>query len=192
MKQIASFEELQRELKQFKKYYLLLYKKGTENSDCAYNGLLKANYNSDNIAVADVNEVRDIHTIYQITSAPTLLEFHEAKLINAHKGCHTEQFYTTLFSEASFTSIKKGEGEAQQKRVTVYSTPTCSWCTTLKNHLNKHGIKYSDIDVSKDQQKAEEMTRRSGQRGVPQTDIGGQMIVGFDKTKINTLLNINE
>jgi hypothetical protein len=35
------------------------------------------------------------------------------------------------------------------------------------------------------------MVRKSGQQGVPQTEINGQMIVGFDKTKINSLLGIN-
>ena len=45
-------------------------------------------------------------------------------------------------------------------------------------------------DVSKDQKAAEEMVLRSGQQGVPQTDINGQMIVGFDKNRINQLLEI--
>jgi glutaredoxin len=47
------------------------------------------------------------------------------------------------------------------------------------------------VDVSKDQKAAEEMVRRSGQQGVPQTDINGEMIVGFDRNRINTLLGIN-
>ncbi len=34
------------------------------------------------------------------------------------------------------------------------------------------------------------MMARSGQQGVPQTDIGGEMIVGFDKNRINLLLEI--
>jgi glutaredoxin len=37
---------------------------------------------------------------------------------------------------------------------------------------------------------AEEMVRRSGQQGVPQTDINGEIIVGFDKARINRLLDI--
>ncbi len=57
--------------------------------------------------------------------------------------------------------------------------------------MDQNAIKYKEIDVSKDQKAAEAMVRKSGQQGVPQTDIGGQMIVGFDKVKINTLLGIN-
>ena len=34
------------------------------------------------------------------------------------------------------------------------------------------------------------MVRKSGQQGVPQTDIGGTIIVGFDKVRINELLEI--
>ena len=46
------------------------------------------------------------------------------------------------------------------------------------------------MDVSKDQSAAERMVQKSGQQGVPQTEINGRMIVGFDKTKINQLLEI--
>ena len=49
---------------------------------------------------------------------------------------------------------------------------------------------YSEINVSKDQNAAEAMVRKSGQQGVPQTDINGTMVIGFDKVKINKLLGI--
>jgi glutaredoxin-like YruB-family protein len=80
--------------------------------------------------------------------------------------------------------------EKPAKNVTVFTTPTCSWCTTLKRHLDAHQIRYREVDVSKDQKAAEAMVRRSGQQGVPQTDINGQMIVGFDRERINRLLDI--
>ena len=34
------------------------------------------------------------------------------------------------------------------------------------------------------------MVKKSGKQGVPQTNINGQMIVGFDQAKINSLLGI--
>jgi glutaredoxin-like YruB-family protein len=118
-----------------------------------------------------------------------LLVFEGKSFIKTVKGCNDEGFYKSLFESALFTA-KQDAGEKPQKRVTVYSTPTCSWCTTLKRHLDQHGVRYKEIDVSKDQKAAEAMTRKSGQQGVPQTDINGQMIVGFDKNKIDTLLEI--
>ncbi len=73
----------------------------------------------------------------------------------------------------------------------VYSTPTCSWCTTLKRYLDENRIRYREIDVSKDQVATEGKVKKSGQQGVPQTEIDGQVIVGFDKEKINMLLQIH-
>jgi glutaredoxin len=47
------------------------------------------------------------------------------------------------------------------------------------------------VDVSRDPAAARDMVRRSGQSGVPVIDIGGRIIVGFDRPKINKLLGIN-
>ena len=74
--------------------------------------------------------------------------------------------------------------------ITIYSTQTCPYCVQLKNYLKEQGFKYQDIDVSKDQKKAEEMIEKSGQMGVPVADIDGQIIVGFNKEKIKKILNI--
>ena len=72
----------------------------------------------------------------------------------------------------------------------MYSTPTCTWCTTLKSYLDQKQIRYREINVASDTSAAEAMVRKSGQQGVPQTEINGQMIVGFDKIRINQLLEI--
>jgi len=69
-------------------------------------------------------------------------------------------------------------------KITVYSTPTCPWCYTLKDFLKEKNIKFEDIDVSKNQKKLEEMIMKSGQMGVPQIEINGKIIVGFDKAAI--------
>ena len=45
-------------------------------------------------------------------------------------------------------------------------------------------------DVSRDQAAARDMVRRSGQMGVPVIDIGGKIVVGFNRPQINTLLGI--
>jgi glutaredoxin len=47
------------------------------------------------------------------------------------------------------------------------------------------------VNVAANQKAAEEMARNSGQQGVPQTDINGEIIVGFDKPRIDRLLGIN-
>ena len=76
--------------------------------------------------------------------------------------------------------------------VTVYSTPTCQYCKHAKEFLNEHGVQFTNIDVSEDPAKAEEMIRKSGQMGVPVIDIDGKIIVGFDKPALKAALGIAE
>lgn len=75
--------------------------------------------------------------------------------------------------------------------VKLYSTPTCVYCKTLKAYLGKNKIEFEEIDVSKDEQQLQNMIKRSGQMGVPVVDIDDQIIIGFDKEKIDKLLKIN-
>lgn len=77
------------------------------------------------------------------------------------------------------------------KNVIVFSTSTCSWCKKLKNYLRQKKIRYKDIDVSRDAKAARDMMRKSGQSGVPQMWIDNRPVVGFDKAKIDRLLNLS-
>jgi glutaredoxin-like YruB-family protein len=173
------------------KNYVLLFKKGSEASDCSYNSIANSLQEIEkiNIMSADVTMVRDIHGIYNITSVPSLMIFEGNKYVKTIKGCSDDSFYKSLFESSLFSAKQETEGKSQ-KRITLYTTPTCSWCTTIKRHFDQHGIKYTNIDISKDKTAAEAMVKKSGQQGVPQTDIAGEIIVGFDKKRINSLLGI--
>lgn len=192
MIQVKSLQDFKEKLEKDNDNWLLLYKESSENSDCAYSSLENAiSKSKENLQIfaADVNEVKDIHSEFNVETVPTLLKFEKSEFKAVYKGCNDESYYTSLFSESIYS--KSGSKDAlKQKSVTVYSTPTCSWCTRLKNYLKENKIKYRDIDVSKDQKAAEEMVKRSGQQGVPQSVIGGQHIVGFDKAKIDNLLGL--
>jgi glutaredoxin-like YruB-family protein len=78
----------------------------------------------------------------------------------------------------------------RQKRVIIFSTPTCSYCRKAKSYLKDKGIRFKDIDVSRDMKAAHDMERRTGQRGVPVLLINNQPVTGFDIPKINRLLGI--
>lgn len=192
IKEVTSQAEMLKQFNGKKKNYTLLYKKGTDNSDCSLRNIKAAleKVSDINIVAADVTTVRDIHPNYGVKSVPTLLVFEGNNFVKTVKGCNDTNYYISLFDSALYTA-KANDNEKPQKRVTVYSTPTCTWCNALKTHLRKNNIRFTDIDVSKDQKAAEAMVKKSGQQGVPQTDINGQLIVGFDKQKINMLLGIN-
>ncbi|MBN2668939.1 MAG: glutathione S-transferase N-terminal domain-containing protein [Bacteroidales bacterium] len=189
MQTIHSHQELLDLIQSEKKAYCLLFKKGSEISDCAFRSISEGLIDNVVIATADVNEVRDIHEKYGITSVPTLMIFENGLYQNMDKGCNDVAYYRSLFAENIFSASNDAEAKPQ-KRVTVYSTPTCTYCNQIKKYFNEKGIKYRDVDVSKDQKAAEAMVKRSGQQGVPQTDINGQIVIGFDRIKINQLLGI--
>jgi glutaredoxin len=46
------------------------------------------------------------------------------------------------------------------------------------------------VDVSRDPAVARDMIHRSGQGGVPVIDIGGRLVIGFDRPKIDQLLGL--
>ena len=192
MIEVRSHAELLEKVGKLDRAYLLLYKKGSEQSDCAYENLSAAlkEHNDVDAFVADTNTVRHIHPHYRVTSAPTLVIFEKGEFRNVVKGCHHPGFFHSIFENA-FVALN-ADPDKPSKSVTVYSTPSCSWCNTLKTYLRKNGIHFTDVDVSRDQSAAEEMVRRSGQQGVPQTDINGEIIVGFDRARISRLLEISE
>jgi len=74
--------------------------------------------------------------------------------------------------------------------VKIYSTPTCVYCKTLKEYLKNRDIGFEDIDVSKDEKELQKMIKDSGQMAVPVVNIDGEIVIGFDKEKIDKLLNI--
>ena len=189
-REIQSNLELIDNLKKDGRAYVLLYKSGSELSQCAIQQINEASGGKEEIQLfkADVSVVRDIHPNYPVTTVPSLLSFEKGEFVNVIKGCNDVNYYRALFDNIVYHA-KEGE-KAPQKRVTVYSTPNCSWCTTLKSYLKKNTIQFWDVDVSKDQKRAEEMVRKSGQQGVPQTDINGQIVVGFNQARINELLEI--
>jgi len=77
-------------------------------------------------------------------------------------------------------------------QVKVYSTQSCPYCVTLKEFLKASNVAFEDVDVSFDQKLQQEMIDKSGQMGVPVVDIDGEIVVGFDRERIVSLLKINE
>ncbi len=72
--------------------------------------------------------------------------------------------------------------------ITMYSTPSCTYCRKAKEYFREHGIRFTEHDVSRDQRRADEMVRKSGQSGVPVIDVNGRVIVGFNQPEIERAL----
>lgn len=77
-------------------------------------------------------------------------------------------------------------------KIRIFSTPSCPYCVTLREYLKDKGFEFEGIDVSQDQKALDEMVEKSGQMGVPVIEIDGQIVIGFDKEKINEILKIKD
>lgn len=76
------------------------------------------------------------------------------------------------------------------KKVKIYSTPTCPFCIRTKQFLKENNIIFEDFDVSTNEEAARVMIEKSGQMAVPVLDIDGQIIVGFDQEGIKKALGL--
>jgi glutaredoxin 3 len=71
------------------------------------------------------------------------------------------------------------------QNITIYTATWCAYCHAAKDYLDKLGIKYIDRDVETDPAAGMEAVNKSGQRGIPVIDINGEIIVGFDRPRID-------
>ena len=72
--------------------------------------------------------------------------------------------------------------------IKVYSTKTCPWCTKVKEYLDGKGVAFENVDVQANRESAMEMVRKTGQMGVPVTQIGDKFIVGYNPEAIDAEL----
>jgi glutaredoxin 3 len=75
-------------------------------------------------------------------------------------------------------------------KITIYSTPTCTYCQLAKQFFGENNVEFEDVDVSVDNEKLQEMVEMSGQMGVPVIKIDEQVVVGFDEGKIKEMLGM--
>ena len=79
----------------------------------------------------------------------------------------------------------------QQQRVVIFTTPACSWCRRAKQYMAEKQVRFKEIDVSRDEDAARDMMRRTGQMGVPVILVGNRPIVGFNRSELDRLLNLH-
>ena len=72
--------------------------------------------------------------------------------------------------------------------VTVYTTTTCPYCVMLTNFLSEKNIPFNEVNVEKDPKAMQKVVATTGQMGVPQTEVNGQWVLGFDPKRIMSVL----
>jgi len=64
------------------------------------------------------------------------------------------------------------------------------YCRAAKEFFEENNVQYEEKDVAKDEQARNDMVQKSGQLGVPVIDVNGEIVIGFDESKLSELLNI--
>ena len=78
--------------------------------------------------------------------------------------------------------------------ITLYATMSCPYCKMEKAWLDKKGIKHKLVFVDLNPMEAQNMVEKTGQMGVPVTEIKledkSEFVVGFDPALLSSLLQI--
>ncbi|MEM6295502.1 MAG: glutaredoxin family protein [Myxococcota bacterium] len=77
--------------------------------------------------------------------------------------------------------------------VIVYKTAWCGVCKKVQSYLDRKGVAYVAKDIEKDRSAAAELQAKASKAGVktgsvPVIDVGGELMVGFDRGRLEKLL----
>lgn len=80
-------------------------------------------------------------------------------------------------------------------QVIIYSTEWCGFCHSLEQYLDQKKVSYVTKDIEKDQSAYNELMEKIGGRdkfqGVPTSDVHGEIVLGFDRPKIDAAIAKN-
>lgn len=142
------------------------------------------------VFVVDVGRVKDIHRRLGVTLVPTVVTLQGDAVIQQVVGVRSvAEYEATLHGQARTASNASG-GSRPSHRVVVYTGAHCPWCTRVKAYLRQRNVPFTEVDVSRDPAAAQALVRKTGQTGVPQLDIDGRYVIGFDKARIDALLGL--
>ena len=77
-----------------------------------------------------------------------------------------------------------------EKRVKIFSTPTCPWCKRTKQFFEANGITFQESNVAEDKIARDEMVNLTHQLGVPTIMIDADFVIGFNEKALREKLGI--
>lgn len=97
-------------------------------------------------------------------------------------------------SDTVITTDQDTEASAKDPKVIIYSTTWCAFCKTEEQYLQRLGVEYVKKDVEEDKAAYDELMQKIGGnfQGVPVTDIAGEMVLGFDRPRIDATLKAKQ
>jgi len=139
----------------------------------------------------DARAVRNVSGRFQVTAVPTVLRVRGRETLDRVVGPQSPGTYAALMTPKLRSTNQNQPRPNSQPSVKLYVTNSCPWCRKLESYLDRRRVRYTKVNVSTDVAAAHAMVRKSGQQGVPQAEIEGTMVVGFDKARIDRLLGLS-
>jgi len=66
-------------------------------------------------------------------------------------------------------------------KVIVYSTDPCSFCARVKGMLDKRGVEFVEVNLTKDPAGRVELVEKTGMMSFPQVVVGDHLVGGFNE-----------
>jgi mycoredoxin len=91
--------------------------------------------------------------------------------------------------QASRQAAVAGIERSLDHEVVVYTTSWCGWCRKTLAFLDKEGVSYENRDIEADETWRDELIEKTGGTTIPVVEIDGQIIRGYDPTRMAQLLS---
>lgn len=62
----------------------------------------------------------------------------------------------------------------------------------MKEFLSEHGVAFKDFNVAEDPQALESLVATTGRQATPVVVVGGEVVVGFDRGRLQRLLRLTD
>ena len=141
------------------------------------------------VLLVDVGQVKGLHSRFGVDRVPAAVAVEEGRVIRRAQGNHDAEGWERALLPHEGAVLVAADG-SRGPSVTVYTSPTCVWCDRVKSWLREQAVPFREIDVARDPGAAEALVARSGQMGVPQIEVGHEIVVGFDKPRLQRLLGL--
>jgi glutaredoxin len=72
--------------------------------------------------------------------------------------------------------------------IELFYAQWCGYCKRARAHLDRRGAAYELRDIDREPN-GEELVRRTGQRAIPVIDIDGKVLIGYDASRLDRMLD---
>ena len=144
------------------------------------------------VILVDLDKLKGAHKDFGVKQVPTVVLVEGGKVRRSVIGPHDADYWSRALLQDHVVRRDTGEDDKPSHRVVLYTGEHCPWCARARNYLRRNRVRFTEIMVSKDPAAAQALMAKTGQTGVPQLDIDGHYIVGFDKPRIAKLLGLPE